>query len=33
MHRIPFPEFYERLAINEEVAKNGLTTAEAEKRN
>lgn len=32
-HRISFPEFYKRLQIDEDVSKNGLTTADALQRN
>lgn len=32
-HKLPFPEFYERVGITEAEAKNGLTNSEAEKRN
>lgn len=33
MHKISFPEFYQRLHIDENVAKNGLSQSEAVKRN
>lgn len=33
MHRIPFPEFYDRLQITEQTTSNGLSQKEAEKRN
>jgi len=33
MHRVPFPDFYERLKIDKSVTENGLSQAEAEKRN
>ena len=32
-HKLPFPEFYERVGINENEAKNGITNEEAQKRN
>ena len=33
LHRISFPEFYQRLEISEENSKVGLTQLEAERRN
>lgn len=33
VHRISFEEFYKRYDITEEIAKTGLTSAEAQKRN
>ena len=33
MHRIPFIEFYDRLKINEDTTRNGLSQTDAENRN
>lgn len=32
-HRLSFPDFYRKINIDENIAKNGLSNAEASKRN